>query len=237
MAIVATVVGSATASDEGRAGRPHAVAGVMDLFDADGPRTLVADAEGGIRLWPSLVAPDLAAEWFDALRHAPWRSHRRTMYDRVVDVPRLLAAYGAGAWPADLPLAAIRDRVQAVAPAPYDTVGLNLYRDGHDSVAMHNDKLHTLAPGMPIALVSLGDTRVLRIKARGGGRRVDVPLAAGSLLVMSHASQTTHEHGIPKTAHPVGARMSVVFRVRPRGAIGLGVSVTGSTGESPAPSA
>jgi alkylated DNA repair dioxygenase AlkB len=43
-----------------------------------------------------------------------------------------------------------------------------------------------------------------------------VELAHGSLLAMSHASQVSHEHGIPKTARPTGARISVVFRVRPR---------------------
>lgn len=189
----------------------------MDLFDGDGPRTLVGDAEGGIRYWPKLVPRALAATWFDSMHdHADWRFQRRPMYDRVVDVPRLLAAYRIGGWPAMLPLDAILECVQAIAPAPYNSVGLNLYRDGQDSVAMHNDKLHTIGPGMPIALVSLGDTRSMRIKPKArGGARIDIPLAPGSLLVMSHAAQVTHEHGIPKTTGAVGPRISVLFRVRP----------------------
>ena len=153
------------------------------------------------------------------------------MYDRVVDVPRLLAAYRTDALPPELPLAAMLARVQAFVPAPYNAIGMNLYRGGQDSVAMHNDKLHTIVPGQPIALVSLGNPRRMAIRAKTGtakplvvslacpelveGNHID--LAPGSLLAMSHASQLTHEHGIPKTARPVGPRMSVVFRVRPKG--------------------
>ncbi|WP_407352326.1 alpha-ketoglutarate-dependent dioxygenase AlkB [Luteimonas sp. R10] len=188
----------------------------MELF-ASPPQTLLDDAEGGIRYWPAFAGAADADAWFRVLRqHADWHSERRKMYDRVVDVPRLLAAYRTDALPPVLPLAEILARVQATVPAPYNAVGLNLYRDGSDSVAMHNDKLHTIVPGQPIALLSLGHPRRMLIRAKGGDRgRIDVDLAHGSLLGMSHASQLTHEHGIPKTAKPVGPRMSVVFRVRP----------------------
>ena len=138
------------------------------------------------------------------------------MYDRVVDVPRLLASYPIDALPPSLPLAQMLARVQARIPAPYSAVGLNLYRDGADSVAMHNDKLHTLVPGQPIALVSLGAPRRMRVRAKHGeGRAIALELAHGSLLCMSHAVQLTHEHGIPKSKRPLGPRISCVFRVRP----------------------
>ena len=103
-----------------------------------------------------------------------------------------------------------------LAAVPFDSVGLNLYRDGHDSVAMHGDKLHTVAAGHPITLVSLGAPRRMLIRAREGRREtLAVDLAPGSVLSMSHASQSTHEHGIPKTRRAQGPRISVVFRVRP----------------------
>lgn len=187
----------------------------MDLFD-NGPLTLVEDAEGGIRYWAEFLPPSLAREWFEALRDGcRWQSARRPMYDRVVDVPRLMAWYGLHEVPGGLPLAAMLERVQAVAPGGYTSAGLNLYRDGNDSVAMHNDKLHQLVPGQPLALVSLGSARRMNIRAKAGGRAIGIDLEPGSLLVMSHASQTTHEHGIPKTTRPVPPRMSVVFRARP----------------------
>lgn len=191
----------------------------MDLFaHADAaPHCLVDDAEGGIRYWPQVLDPAVADAWFATLRdRAAWQCLRRPMYDRVVDVPRLLASYGVQALPEALPLRELHALVQARVPAPYTAVGLNLYRDGRDSVAMHNDKLHTLVAPHPIALVSLGAPRRMTIRAKAGDRRaLSLDLAPGSLLAMSHASQITHEHGIPKTARPVAPRMSVVFRVRP----------------------
>lgn len=189
----------------------------MDLFSGE-PVQLVEDAEGGIRYFRDFAASTQAQAWFETLLgHAEWSHQRRPMYDRVVDVPRLLASYPLDALPPHLPLAEMLEQVQANAPAPYTHVGLNLYRDGRDSVAMHNDKLHTLVPGHPIALVSLGDPRRMLIRPRTGERQsIAIELEPGSLLVMSHASQLSHEHGIPKTTRAVGERISAVFRVRPR---------------------
>lgn len=188
----------------------------MDLF-ASTQLQVVYGEEGGVRYWPGFAARVDADAWFAALlTGADWAAQRRKMYDRTVDVPRLTAAYRTDALPDALPLAAMLAQVQEYVAAPYNAVGLNLYRDGRDSVAMHNDKLHTLAPGEPIALVSLGDTRRMAIRAKTGERqRVAIDLEHGSLLVMSHASQVTHDHGIAKTARQLDARMSVVFRVRP----------------------
>ncbi|WP_115047868.1 alpha-ketoglutarate-dependent dioxygenase AlkB family protein [Xanthomonas arboricola] len=191
----------------------------MDLFDAPiAPLQLLHDAQGGVRYWPQLLAPAVAQQCFAALRQATdWRSQRREMYDRVVEVPRLLASYRLDApLPPGLPLQALLAAVQAVLPAPYNAVGLNLYRDGRDSVAMHHDKLQTLQAPHPIALVSLGAARRMQLRARdGSARTIAVELAPGSLLAMSHASQLSHVHGIAKTARAVGERISVVFRVRP----------------------
>ncbi len=188
----------------------------MDLF-ASPMRQLVDDAQGGIRYWPDFVEEARAWQWFQVLHaRADWTRLQRPMYEKVVDVPRLLASYDTGALPADLPLAEMLERVQAVAPAPYSRVGMNLYRDGNDSVAMHSDKLHILREGHPITLVSLGAPRRMLIKAKApGSRAIAIDLMPGSLLSMSHASQLTHEHGIPKTRRHQAARISAVFRVRP----------------------
>lgn len=194
----------------------HAVAMSMDLF-ASPMLQLVDDAQGGIRYWPHFIDAAKADSWFDTLHaHADWTHLRRPMYDRVVEVPRLLASYRIDALPDGLPLAEMLVQVQQKAAAPYNGVGLNLYRDGNDSVAMHNDKLHTLIEGHPIALVSLGAPRRMLIRGKSGKREtLAVELEPGSLLCMSHASQFTHEHGIPKTRRPQGPRISTVFRVRP----------------------
>jgi alkylated DNA repair dioxygenase AlkB len=189
---------------------------VADLFVA-GPQQLLPDAEGGVSYRPGFVDPATAARWFERLREGiDWQAQRRPMYDRVVDVPRLTAS----CWLDDpsLPdsLAEAAALLRAETGTPFNAVGLNFYRDGRDSVAPHNDKLHSLVPGHPIALLSLGSVRRMTIRAKPPARQVQrIDLLPGSLLLMSHASQHTHEHGIAKTTVPVGERISLAFRVRP----------------------
>ena len=191
------------------------------LFDGDlfgvGPRQLLEDAEGGVSYRAGFIDAATALHWFDALRDGvAWQAQRRPMYDRIVDVPRLVAAYRLDdpGLPAALVQAAAL--LRADTGEPFNAVGLNHYRDGRDSVALHNDKLHSLVPGHPIALLSLGAPRRMTIRGKPPQRHVvHVDLHPGSLLLMSHASQLHYEHGIPKTREPVGPRISLAFRVRP----------------------
>ncbi|MES2405125.1 MAG: alpha-ketoglutarate-dependent dioxygenase AlkB [Pseudomonadota bacterium] len=196
----------------------HALSALIDDLFAPSVVQLVEDAEGGICYWPRFVDADTAQAWFECLRaNAAWSALQRPMYDRVVDVPRLVAGYALDALPETLPLADMLARVQAFAPASYTHAGMNLYRDGRDSVAMHHDKLHSLALGQPITLVSLGSARRMLIRAIDGHHEtIAIDLEPGSLLRMSHASQLTHEHGIPKTQREQPARISVAFRARMR---------------------
>ena len=200
-----------------------AVLFASDLF-TQGPQTLIEDAEGGCTYDPAFVDPARADAWFALLRDgARWNQQRRPMYDRVVDVPRLTCGYtlrkeGGEAPSEPLPraIAEIADAVRAKVDAPFTHVGLNYYRDGNDSVAPHNDKLTTLIQGHPIALVSLGSPRRMEIREKLPPRRVvRIDLEPGSLLLMSHAMQHHYDHGVPKTKHAVGPRISLAFRVRP----------------------
>jgi alkylated DNA repair dioxygenase AlkB len=187
------------------------------------PRVLVEDDEGGVRYWPQFIDAARAQRWFEHLRdEVDWKRERRPMYDRVVDVPRLLGGFALdddAVLPGALHEAA--DAVRTALGIAFTHVGLNFYRDGRDSVAPHNDKLHSIVPGQPIALLSLGATRRMDIREKQPtglppkrhGWRID--LEPGSLLVMSHASQRHLDHGIPKTTSTVGPRISLAFRVRP----------------------
>jgi len=149
----------------------------------------------------------------------PWRAERRTMYDRVVDVPRLLCFYGEGAALPDPLLTAARDALsehyRAELGEPLCTVGLCLYRDGRDSVAWHGD---TIGRGSTedtvVAIVSLGTPRALLLRPRDGGPALRHDLGHGDLLVMGGSCQRTWEHAVPKSARPTGPRISVQFRPR-----------------------
>jgi alkylated DNA repair dioxygenase AlkB len=185
----------------------------QNLF-APEPVALVHDCEGGMRYLPELIAPEVAGRWFElALGNVGWMSQQRRMYEREVAVPRLLATFAHGAADLPAPLGEAFEAVREQVGAPFNRVGLNLYRDGQDSVALHGDKTERLIPGQPIAIVSLGASRRMSIRPKtGGGRITHVELEAGSCLVMSYASQLTHEHGIPKLAGVSGPRISLAFR-------------------------
>lgn len=191
----------------------------LPLFAPAGETVLADDARGRIVYTPDFVAADLARAWFDEVRGAVrWEALRRRMYDREVDVPRLVGHFRLAPAAAHLPAAirAAARQVTAATGVAFTSVGLNFYRDGRDSVAPHNDHLDEIAPGCPIALLSLGATRRMTVRAKAAPRRVfHVDLAAGSLLVMSYETQLHYTHGVPKTREPVGPRISLAFRVRP----------------------
>jgi alkylated DNA repair dioxygenase AlkB len=191
----------------------------------------VDDATGRIAYTPGFVPVGTAAAWFEELRaDVQWKAQRRVMYDREVDVPRLLGHYHLPSFDPEAPtppravLDAARE-VTARTGVPFTSVGLNLYRDGRDSVAPHNDHLYEIVPGHPIALLSLGATRRMTIRSKEPPRRtLQVDLEAGSLLLMSYATQVHYTHGVPKTKQAVGERISLAFRVKPersRGSTGL----------------
>ena len=163
-----------------------------------------------------------ADELFSRLAHdVPWHGERRQMYDREVEVPRLLSFYDEDDELPDLVLTQARSALTAQYARelgePFRTAGLCFYRDGRDSVAWHGD---TIGRGSTedtmVAIISVGAPRALLLRRRGGGagRTIRHVLGHGDLLVMGGSCQRTWEHAIPKTAKPVGPRISIQFRPR-----------------------
>jgi alkylated DNA repair dioxygenase AlkB len=148
-----------------------------------------------------------------------WRADRRQMYDREVDVPRLLRWYGGGE---TLPHPALTDARAALDAhyrpelgEPFVTAGMCLYRDGRDSVAWHGDRIgRSRTADTMVAIVSFGSPRALMLRPVGGGESLRFTLGHGDLVVMGGSCQRTWEHCIPKTAKPVGPRVSVQYRPR-----------------------
>lgn len=162
---------------------------------------------------------------FDRLSsEVPWRAERRQMYERTVDVPRLLSFYGEGE---PLPHPALDDahdelnaHYEDELGEPFRTAGLCLYRDGRDSVAWHGDTIgRSRTEDTMVAILSVGAPRPLLLRPRGGGggggdRTLRHNLGHGDLIVMGGSCQRTWEHAIPKTTKPVGPRISIQFRPR-----------------------
>jgi alkylated DNA repair dioxygenase AlkB len=199
---------------------------LFDLGDDAGPRPLAGFLQRtslGQGAWIDVRPAWIAGA--DALSDrlldiVEWKAERRRMYDRVVDVPRLLSFYDEDA---QLPAPELENARQMLSEnyrtepgGPFRTVGLCLYRDGRDSVAWHGDTLGRGATeDTTVAIVSLGARRRLLLRPRGGGRpALRYDLGGGDLLVMGGSCQRTWEHAIPKTARPVGPRVSVQFRQR-----------------------
>ncbi|HEX3005620.1 MAG TPA: alpha-ketoglutarate-dependent dioxygenase AlkB [Angustibacter sp.] len=153
------------------------------------------------------------------LANVPWYAERRQMYERVVDVPRLLCHYGEGATLPHPALAEVKRALDAhyadELGEPFRTAGLCLYRDGRDSVAWHGDTFGRGAThDTMVAILSVGSARTLALRPRGGGESLRFPLGHGDLVVMGGSCQRTWEHAIPKTAKAVGPRVSIQFRPR-----------------------
>ncbi|WP_327099938.1 alpha-ketoglutarate-dependent dioxygenase AlkB [Nocardia vinacea] len=149
----------------------------------------------------------------------PWQAERRPMYDRVVDVPRLLCFYEESAELPDPALDEARDALTAhyreELGEPFRTAGLCYYRDGRDSVAWHGDTFGRGATDdTMVAIVSIGAPRALLLRPRGGGASLRFQVGHGDLLVMGGSCQRTWEHAVPKTRRPTGPRISIQFRPR-----------------------
>jgi alkylated DNA repair dioxygenase AlkB len=154
---------------------------------------------------------------FDLLVHtAEWGQRTRKMWDQEVLEPRLTSWWGAESGrPLEPPiLERMRRALSGRYGVEFDSMGLNLYRDGRDSVAWHGDRIAREIAEPLVAIVSIGEPRrfLLRPKAKGAGlatRRL--VLGRGELLVTGGATQRAWEHSVPKVAS-AGPRMSLTFR-------------------------
>ncbi len=205
-------------------------ASLLDLDDVTslGPLRGVSRTELTSGAWIDVLPGWLhgADALFDVLvRSVPWKAERRQMFDRTVEVPRLLKFYDEGEPLPDPVLARAREllneRYLAELGEPFRTAGLCFYRDGRDSVAWHGD---TIGRGSTedtmVAILSVGAPRTLMLRPRDGGgdaggrRSLRYALGHGDLIVMGGSCQRTWEHAIGKTAQAVGPRISIQFRPR-----------------------
>jgi alkylated DNA repair dioxygenase AlkB len=183
-----------------------------------------------IEFWSDFLAPSRADALLGTLlAETPWQHADIAIYGRRVKMPRLTAWYGdpgatyvySGLRNEPLPwtaaLSELRADVEATAAHSFNSVLLNLYRDGNDSMGWHRDNEPELGPRPVIASVTLGATRRFQLRevhpAVAGNRKThEIELSHGSLLVMREETQRAWEHGIPKERGVTAPRINLTFR-------------------------
>ena len=184
-------------------------------FFAEDSRPIARTQQGAITYYPAVFgARECRLLFEDLLANIPWSAETMKMYDKVVDVPRLVAWYRD---PDVLPqsLETIRRRVQERLLTPFNGVSLNYYRDGTDSVAWHSDHNEELIADPTVALVSLGATREMWFRTKAVPRtQLRCALEPGSVLSMTGDAQLIWEHHIPKVNRPTDPRISVALRTK-----------------------
>lgn len=197
------------------------------LFDEPGAAPVVGTLGGEMQRIPleSGAWIDLRPGWvensdslFEQLVGAvDWRADKREMYDRVVEVPRLVSWFGADdrlPHPTlDESLRRLNAHYAGVDRERFATAGLCFYRTGDDSVAWHGDRVgRAVNRDTRVAILSVGAERVLSVRPVGGGPVSRFPVGHGDLIVMGGSCQRTYEHAILKSSKAVGPRISVQFR-------------------------
>ncbi|SMP35216.1 alpha-ketoglutarate-dependent dioxygenase AlkB family protein [Chryseobacterium profundimaris] len=168
-------------------------------------------------------ATELLEKFIDS---TPWKQNTQKMYDKTVVTPRLTAWYGDSStmyhlgnndfqvneWSQEL--IDLKERIERLTGYTFNSVLLNLYRDGNDSVAWHRDKESELANRPVIASVSLGQVRNFDFrKVNDHQKRYSLALENGSLLIMKGNLQVDWEHRIAKSAKKMKPRINLTFRL------------------------
>ncbi len=182
--------------------------------------------DGGVHYLPGWLPALEADGLYRTLQDGvPWEVHRIHLFGRWMDSPRLSCWMGdadahyrySGAdfvpspWlPVLLPL---RERLQQACQSRFNSVLLNRYRDGRDSMGWHSDDEPELGERPVIASLSLGASRRFLLRRRDDhSHKREFLLGHGDLLVMAGDTQRDWQHALPKTARPLGERINLTFR-------------------------
>jgi alkylated DNA repair dioxygenase AlkB len=176
---------------------------------------------------PGFFSLQESAVYIEALKAGiDWKQETIQMYGKVLNTPRLTAWYGEAdktytfsgktfhpsPWTPEL--LQIRDRVAWAAGTPFNSVLLNFYRNGNDSVAWHADDEPELGINPVIASVSFGQVRRFELRHKHDHKlKHALELENGSLLMMRGDLQHNWQHQVPKSKKPMSERVNLTFRV------------------------
>ncbi len=154
-----------------------------------------------------------------------WKQESMNMYGKQVNFPRLTAWYGDNDKPYSFSgitlqpkiwseeLIEIKNKIEPLAQVKFNSVLLNLYRSGNDSISWHTDAEKELGINPVIASVNFGVTRKFQLRHNQTKEKIEIELTHGSLLIMQGELQHFWQHQVPKTAKMVGERINLTFRV------------------------
>lgn len=200
----------------------------MDLFSSDEILKTEFDLPGAdVTLFENFFITDESNRLYNSLlQNTVWEQDQMTIYGKQVNLPRLTAWYGDAeaavsysdkrskmhAWNTDLLF--IKNRIEQEVPVKFTRCLLNYYRDGKDSVDWHQDYEGEQRKNTVIGSVTFGEKRPFQLKhaTRKDFKRIDIPLAHGSLLLMQGATQNNWKHKIPKTTKKINPRINLTFR-------------------------
>jgi alkylated DNA repair dioxygenase AlkB len=182
--------------------------------------------DGELVYYPQFFSLQEATSYLQVLiEKIAWQQERMKMYGKEVLFPRLMAWYGdAGStyafsgntytpqdWTNEL--LQIKERIEPEAGVRFNSVLLNRYRNGKDSMGWHADDEPALGLNPVIASVNLGASRRFMLRHPQAGLKYELELQHGSLLIMKGALQHHWQHQVPKTTKVSGERINLTFRV------------------------
>jgi alkylated DNA repair dioxygenase AlkB len=199
----------------------------MSLF-SDGPRELLP-YDGSALLYDWVLGD---TKWEDVMKEltdqVPWEAHTIKMFGKEYPQPRLVAWFGdpgseysysglkMNVRPWIEPVQALRQIAEQHAQVVFNSVLVNLYRDGDDKVSWHRDNEPELGNTPTIGSISLGAPRRFKFRHLETKEQVEATLEPGSLVVMSGLSQSCWEHEVPRQKSIREPRINLTFRqVRP----------------------
>lgn len=196
----------------------------MDLFTSSKILTPIPVPDGELSFLAQLELALSNGEMLARLiAETDWRSESITLWGKQYQQPRLTAWHGEAAYaysglklepqPFTSLHQEIRAAVEAASGRRFNSVLLNYYRDGRDSMGMHSDNEPELGPEPAIASVSFGAARTFILQHKRSKERLEIALTDGSMLLMAGTLQEKWQHGINKTASDIGPRVNLTFRL------------------------
>jgi alkylated DNA repair dioxygenase AlkB len=181
---------------------------------------------GAYQYFPSFFSKSESDEFLKDLRSKIlWKQESMNMYGKKINFPRLTAWYGENDKPYSFSgitlrphpwnktLMEIKNRIEPKAKVNFNSVLLNLYRDGNDSISWHTDAEKELGKNPVIGSVNFGATRNFQMRHFETKEKIEIELTHGSLLIMQGELQHFWQHQVPKTSRKVDERINLTFRV------------------------